>query len=245
MTSVSHVCRVTTNCLDFVARRQILLKLIAFGSSIAGREQIVDVPLPFVQEEFVESEALESFSQCTVSIMKDIGLQLPEDQREGEEIVIKNSFLQVVRNAVDGVQSRHRRFGGRPRAVSTPSVWKPVCGVGSPVHQLLGEMEVMILNPQERINESMVEVPVPHFREETVEVVEEPVLKGFSQDGVDQILDVPVPQMMEQLGQTEDSVSNRIQRRTAEQIVDMPFSQTLDHDVPRVPQIRRDGGDGE
>ena len=173
-----------------VARREILLQIIAFGSSIAGREQIVDVPLPFVQEEFVESEALESFSQRTVSIMKDIGsIAGGPERRRG--YCHQNTFLQVVRNPADGVQSRHRRFGGRPRAVSTPSVWKPVCGVGSPVHQLLDEMEVMILNSQERINESIVEVTVPDFREETVEVVEEPVFEFFSQDGVDQILAVP------------------------------------------------------
>ena len=68
----------------------------------------------FVQGEFVESEAPERVSQRTVSIMKDIGSQLPEDQREGEEIVVKNTFLQVV-----------RKEPGRPRADLTPSVWKP------------------------------------------------------------------------------------------------------------------------
>ena len=41
------------------------------------------------------------------------------------------------------------------------------------------------------------------------EVVEEPAFKVFSQDGVDLSLDVPLPQMIEQLGQTEDSVSYR------------------------------------
>ena len=81
---------------------------------------------PFVQEGFVEAEALERVSQRSVSIMKDIGSHMPEDQREGEKIVIKNTFLQVV-----------RKEPGRPRADSTTSVLKPTWSVGSPVHQPL------------------------------------------------------------------------------------------------------------
>ena len=67
------------------------------------------MPSPFV----VESEAPERVLRRTVS-MKDIDSQLPEDQGEGEEMVIENTFLQVV-----------RKEPGRPCAVSAPSMWKP------------------------------------------------------------------------------------------------------------------------
>ena len=107
----------------FMARRgSCSLNIIAPGSSIVGRQQIVDV-----QEEFVESEAPERVSQRTVGIMKDIGSQLPEDQREGELSLKKTLFFKWSgRNTADRVQTR-----------PTPSVWKPDCGVGSPVHQPL------------------------------------------------------------------------------------------------------------
>ena len=45
-----------------VARRQILLKMLVLGSPSVCQGQIVDVPVPLVQEEFVESEALEGLS---------------------------------------------------------------------------------------------------------------------------------------------------------------------------------------
>ena len=67
-----------------------------------------------MQEEFVESEAAERASQRTVSIMKDIGSQLPEDQREGERDCRQKHLPSSVRKEVD-----------RPRADLTPSVWKP------------------------------------------------------------------------------------------------------------------------
>ena len=120
------MCNVATNSL---VGGRTLFKIIAPGSSIVGGEQIIAVPFPSVQEGLVESEDRERVSQRTTSIMKDIGSQLPEDQGEGEEIVIKNTFPQVV-----------RKQPSRPRAHLVPSLWKPECA-----------------------NESIVEVPVPHF----------------------------------------------------------------------------------
>ena len=63
--------------------------------------------------------------------------------------------------------------------------------------------------------------------------MEEPVLKVLLRNGVDQIPDVPVPQMTEQLGEAEDSVSNRTQRRTAEQFIDMPVSRIFPGEILR------------
>ena len=56
----------------------------------------------------------------------------------------------------------------------------------------------------------------------------------------DQILDVPVPQMMEQLGEVPEMVSQgRIQRRTAEQIVDMPVFKIFSRDRVRLRFVQQ------
>ena len=110
------------------------------------------------------------------------------------------------------------------------------------------ELKLGKLIPQERINERFVDVPVPQMSTETVEVVnlvhqgrideqiievpvphifEEMICEQSEDLNSPQVVDFPVPQMIEQLGQAEDGVSNRIQRRTAEWFVGMPVFKDL------------------
>ena len=147
------------------------------------------------------------------------GSQLPEDDRGG------------------GRDCHHKHLSssgqegfGRPRADSTRSVWKLVCGVGSTVSQFLDEtIEAMKLDPQERINESIAEVPVPHFREMMVDVMNR-----------NQIIDVLVPGENEQLGEVPVSVSQDVcQDGGRQRFVEQTSVQSAREQIQDVPVPQR------